>query len=186
MQMTLFCAILFLFKIVTGSFAYLILPPAFGRYTDHEKCNDVNVSTFLVYSNVPVQEVPQDARCVKFTRVTPVDNDFADYRITFSPTGDKTLRTKLMSSVGQVVKNVLESVPPEGKNPKPFSVLYTDCSICKITSFPHPSRENACMLFIAEMHLREESLHCHFIFDLLCGVTKKYLYANESCLTKVV
>ncbi|XP_054923120.1 uncharacterized protein [Dermacentor andersoni] len=180
---TVSCVILFyVMTLCSGEGFVSSLLPELSVYQDATECVVVKKLWYLTYTSHHLLELPSNATCVRFALVTPIHRGKALSRLEYNPNGTVYVDSTYESTGGERAKNVIYSRHLPNGAVHRFDVLYNDCDNCKIYSSQSSTGAKECWVYIAQTAMNKENIHCHFIFDLLCGPSYRYIRSDASCL----
>ncbi|XP_077529538.1 uncharacterized protein LOC144141982 [Haemaphysalis longicornis] len=174
---------------VTGSSGAAVVPVSlldlpFGWYQDTKKCSAPTEDWYVVYKTSPdVEFGGTDGRCVRYTtqEVSP-ESHTINFRVRYLPDGDIRSTVRYKSRLGESYFTLMENLDENGNVLRKYQVLFSDCLNCKIVASLSPNNDTECVLYAPGTALSKPILHCHFVYDLFCGATRKLPVSDEKCL----
>uniref|UniRef100_A0A023G9B5 Putative lipocal-1 1 n=1 Tax=Amblyomma triste TaxID=251400 RepID=A0A023G9B5_AMBTT len=179
-------ASLFFSRAYGGSSSFPENNPELGAYQNEGKCFPLQDTYYIMYRNY--KEDPLfggEAKCIIIAETGPFVDGSSTFQVQYGGNNTVNVKATLLSSPGYSVQNVIQiqsiDVPQIIFN---ITSVYTDCRRCKIFRHSYIENGQGCTLWKTEASLNEDLACCEFVYDLVCGTSRKY-QVYDNCKEKI-
>ncbi|XP_077534949.1 uncharacterized protein LOC144146863 [Haemaphysalis longicornis] len=156
--------------------------PQLGIYQNEADCFPLDDTWYLMYRSF--ENDPYfggSPMCVAVSASGPFENGSGKVKVQFGGKETVEITNTLMSSPGYEVLNVINVVPVADPEVNVnVTCIYRDCESCKVLRHTYADGGQGCAVWQPKRAIGKNVTCCHFVYDLLCGASKKY-QCYEKC-----